>query len=321
MNNPYLLPIEYKKFSLDQKTKHFKKKAILENKMDNIISLEEFEPTNVVLKDLKPAKFGSKIPVVYKCPKRGEIPLLLKLPKCDTPYGYSQFPSAEKVQKGKENDVNYSLQVSFTGHDSKFKDNEKVGMLFNKLVKTQEHVQSLMIKDCQKYMKKPKVSKDTMSELFTPIIKYSKDKATGVITNKYAPTFSFKLPRYSKNKDDPNEVPKFSGFKIFNVKDEEVSLTSENLKDIFPRYSEIKGLILCTGVANVKTWSMPFSAVQVKVYPGKNQITENAFADDSDHEDHGNKEVKKPTGKVEPTPVEEEDEEEEEVEVEEEEDE
>jgi len=48
--------------------------------MENIITLEEFNPKLVCLKDLKIAKFGSSIPIVYADPKRGEIPLILKLP-------------------------------------------------------------------------------------------------------------------------------------------------------------------------------------------------------------------------------------------------
>jgi len=93
----------------------------------------------------------------------------------------------KEVKKNEENKVNYSLQISFTGYDNKFKSNEKNGMLYDKLTVLQDHVKSLMIKDCQKYMKKPKISKDTMNEIFTPLIKFSKDKTTGKINDKYNP--------------------------------------------------------------------------------------------------------------------------------------
>jgi len=55
-------------------------------------------------------------------------------------YGSSQYPPVKEVKKNEENKVNYSLQISFTGYDNKFKSNEKNGMLYDKLTVLQDHV-------------------------------------------------------------------------------------------------------------------------------------------------------------------------------------
>lgn len=249
--------------------------------MENIISIEEFDPKNIVLNNpTKNTHGGTVIPVHYQCPRRGKIPFIIKLPRCDLPYGVSQFPTADKVEKGKESSVNYSLNISFTGFDDKFKNNPQIGMFFDKWKKMEKHIHKQLVAGSQKYLKDDVDSVKVMEKMCWPIVKHSKDKDTGKITNKYPPTFSIKLPRYGKE----GVEPKFNT-KVFDHNNKEVTLTTDNVYETFPRYSEIKGLIQCSSLQRVAKLSMSFRAVQVKTYPGKNQIAGNAFAGDSDDED------------------------------------
>lgn len=256
--------------------------------MENIITIEEFDPTNIILNNpTKNTHGGTVIPVHYQCPRRGKIPFILKPPKCELPYGVSQFPTADKVVKGEENKVNYSLNISFAGFDNQFAKNPKVGMFYQKWKKMESHIHKQLVKNSKKYLKDNIKSMDVMEKMCWPIVKHSKDK-DGEITNKYPPTFSIKLPRYGKDGAEPrfstNLINDQGGESKLTVGPTNKELNEFNVYESFPRYSEIRTLIQCTSLQKVAKLSMSFKAIQVKVFPGKNQISGNAFADDSDDE-------------------------------------
>jgi len=248
--------------------------------MENIITIEEFDPKNIVLNlPTQNTHGGSVIPIHYQCPRRGKIPFILKPPKCELPYGTSQFPTADKVIKGKEKEVNYSLNLSFSGFDDKFSKNSKVGMFYDKLKKMEKHIHKELVANSQKYLKDDIKSVSVIEKMCWPIVKHSKDKDTGKVTNKYPPTFSVKLPRYGKD----GAEPRFST-KVTNSNGENVTLTTSNVHETFPRNSEVRCLIQCSSIQKVAKLSMSFKALQIKTYPGKNQISGNVFENDSDDE-------------------------------------
>lgn len=257
--------------------------------MENIITIQEFDPKNIVLNNpTQNTHGGTVIPVHYQCPRRGKIPFILKPPKCELPYGVSQFPTADKVLKGEENKVNYSLNLSFNGFDNDFEKNPEIGMFFKKWKKMETHIHKELVKNSKKFLKDNIKSVDVMEKMCWPIVKHSKDK-DGEVTNKYPPTFSIKLPRYGKDGAEPlfstklitkqgNEARLVVG--PTNKEENEI-----NVYEAMPRYSEVRTLIQCTALQKVAKLSMSFKTIQVKVTPGKNQISGNAFADDSDDDD------------------------------------
>ena len=256
--------------------------------MENIITIEEFEPKNIVLNNpSKNTHGGIIIPVHYQCPRRGKIPFIIKPPKSELPYGVSQFPTAEKVVKGQEDKVNYSLNISFNGFDNNFENNPKNGMFYKKWKEMESHIHKQLLKNSQAFLKQKVKSLDVMESMWWPIVKHSKN-AEGEITNKYPPTFSIKLPRYGKE-----GTPLVFGPKLIDASGKTCKLTVDktntdaneyNVYEAFPRYSEVKTLIQCTAIQNVAKLSMSFKCIQVQVFPGKNQISGNAFAEDSDDE-------------------------------------
>jgi len=246
--------------------------------MENIISIEEFEPKNIVLNNpTTNAHGGTVIPIHYQCPRRGKIPFILKTPKCEVPYGVSQFPSAEKVEKGKEDAVGYSLNISFSGFDNNFEKNPKVGMFFTKLQEMEKFVHQQLVKNSKKFLKDNIKSVEVVEKMCYPIIKRS--KKDGEITDKYPPTFTVKMRRYGKEGTEPQFVTK-----ILSPDGTESKLTVDNRNEKFPRYSEAKSVLHCPSLQVVAKVSMPFNVIQAMVYPGKNQIVGNAFANDSDDE-------------------------------------
>ena len=48
--------------------------------------------------------------------------------------------------------------------------------------------------NCKEWLQKPNMSKPVAEALFTPIVKFSKDKATGAISDKYPPNIKVKVP-------------------------------------------------------------------------------------------------------------------------------
>jgi hypothetical protein len=264
--------------------------------MENIITLKEFTPENIVLQDPKTTKHGTKIPLKYNCPRRGLIPLVVMLPRAECPYGFSQYPQDDDVEGDKWDSVKFSLNLSCTGYkdDDQFANNPKIGMLFKKWKKMQKIVRKRIQKKAQHYIKRTVKNMDLMNELSYDIVKHSKDKETGEITDKYDPTINVKLPRYSVSKES-KEL--YFPSEIYNHKKDKIELpnhvpTREGhstlvgiLKNTFPRGCDVKPLAQCPSVWWVsKKLSMPWHVIQVKTYPGKNQIKGYAFGDDSDAE-------------------------------------
>jgi len=253
---------------------------------DKLITVEEFQPKNIIYKDPKKNSHGGvTIPYLYNCPRRGEIPFLLKTPKCSLPFGASQYPSKENVIAGKEHEVRYSMELSFTGYSGGDISDPKMKMFFDKMTAFQKERNAFLFKNSKKFLKKTYKSIDVLEELCNPIIKYSRDKQTGEISDKYAPRISTKLGR--DRKDDKN-LDTFSGVRVYRSTDKSkrVEFDISGLQGLFPSRSSVKGLISGTSVSVVSgKVSTPLYAKQLMVFPSEHEIVVNVFADDSDNED------------------------------------
>lgn len=106
-------------------------------------------------------------------------PIVLQTPEMVAPYGVSNW-----------NDGKYTLDLSFKGKDTR----ENLNTFFEKMVALDKKLVQDGFQNSMTWLKKTYKSEDAVEALYTPMVKYAKDKNTGEITDKYPPTFKLKIP-------------------------------------------------------------------------------------------------------------------------------
>lgn len=188
--------------------------------------------------DIKSLDNGGKvIPVYYK-----GNPLTIQTPQCYAPFGINVFKN-DKVES-------HSMDLSF-------KDKEKRPSLM-KFYKFYQELDKIIINACmanhQTWFKKKEQKKDVVEALYTSLIKFSKDKDTGEITDKYPPTFKLKVPC----KNDKYLVS------CYNENGEKY----ENLNTVDTKGAKIITIIRCNGIwiAGGK-FGCSFKTIQMEIIP------------------------------------------------------
>jgi hypothetical protein len=111
-------------------------------------------------------------------------PIVLQTPEMVAPYGVSNWND-----DGKGPDK-YSLDLSFKGKEGR----ENLNTFFEKMVALDKKLVRDGVDNSMTWLKKKHNSVDVVEALYTPMVKYAKDKTTGEITDKYPPTFKLKIP-------------------------------------------------------------------------------------------------------------------------------
>lgn len=127
----------------------------------------------------------------------GEGRLLVQTPEMRVPFGISYWPGENGAPD------KYSLDLSFDGHDSRDSVRAFLAMidsLDRQLIKTG-------FESSMSWFKRKLPSEEVLEALYTRSLRYSKDKETGEITNKYAPTMKVQLP----TRDGKFDFPVFNG--------------------------------------------------------------------------------------------------------------
>lgn len=106
-------------------------------------------------------------------------PIVLQTPEMVAPYGVSNW-----------NDDKYTLDLSFKGKETR----ENLNTFFEKIVALDKKLVQDGFQNSMTWLKKTYKSADAVEALYTPMVKYAKDKNTGEITDKYPPTFKLKIP-------------------------------------------------------------------------------------------------------------------------------
>ena len=130
--------------------------------------------------------------------------LLVQLPWLTLPYGITdskelaaKMTALGKKQENQNKSQSYDLNISFKGHDS----NIKIQQALEKLKEIEQTIIDAAFANREAWLRDDYDGiKNVVAKLFTPIIKYDKDKTTGKIIGKYPPTMKIKIP-YSENTD------------------------------------------------------------------------------------------------------------------------
>lgn len=111
-------------------------------------------------------------------------PIQIQTPEMIAPYGVSNWND-----DGKGPDK-YSLDLSFKGKEGR----QNLQTFFDKLVALDKKLVQDGVDNSMTWLKKKYTSVDVVEALYTPMVKYAKDKTTGEITDKYPPVLKLKIP-------------------------------------------------------------------------------------------------------------------------------
>lgn len=116
----------------------------------------------------------------------------IQTPVMNIPYGVNDNQKFIKDDpKRKDEPPKYDITVSFKGMD----ENPKIKVFHDKLKELEEKIIDDAFTNRLAWFKNNfGGNKDTVSNMFSHIIKHDKDKETGEVANKYPPTFKAKIP-------------------------------------------------------------------------------------------------------------------------------
>ena len=199
----------------------------------------------------------------------GINPLYVTTPEVDIPFDPSYYPDNDNSGK-------YGVKFSMKN----LEDNKAMKDFHTWATKMDELLIAKAGENSQAWFKKPKLSEETLQELYTPMVKISKDPDTGEPNGKYPDSFGFKVVKRDG---------KFKDFSIYDNKKNvfDVNGETENPTDIskvLMKGSLIKAVLKCNGIwiANGK-FGCTWRAEQIRVKVPEGGLRD--FAIDSDSED------------------------------------
>jgi len=164
-------------------------------------------------------------------------PIYVQTPEFDIPFDTGTFYE-EKPGTGK-----FAIKVSLNGYDS----DPKIKKFHDMLEKLDEHLINSATENSPKWFKK-KLSKEVTQELYTTMLRISKDE-DGEPNGRYPPSFAFKI-----NKRDGQVLCKVydSDQKEVNVNnppsDGETDSDFLDLEKAFKKNTKVKMLLKCNGI-------------------------------------------------------------------------
>ena len=201
----------------------------------------------------------------------GINPLYIQTPEVEVPWEPSYYPDNDTSGK-------YAVKISFKNMD----DNEELRDFHSKMLEIDELLKAKAIENSQPWFKKPKLSIDVINELYTPMVRVSRDEETGEPNGMYPDGFQFKIvKRDGKFKDfsiyDKNKV-------VFDVEGNEG--TPVDLLNVLMKGTLIKVVLKCNGVwiANGK-FGCTWKAEQIRAKVPEGGLRDFAIESDSDEDD------------------------------------
>lgn len=148
--------------------------------MSSIILPANLDVSNVTFSAPRTLDNGGR--AIYMSLNRS--PIVLQTPEMVAPYGVSNWNDDGKAPD------KYSLDLSFKGKEAR----ESLATFFDKMSELDKKLVSDGMENSMTWLKKKYTSTDVVEALYTPMVKYAKDKTTGEITDKFPPTFKLKIP-------------------------------------------------------------------------------------------------------------------------------
>ena len=232
----------------------------------NVFLPKNLDINKIKYSELKVMKSGAKsVYLNYASSK-----INIQTPVMNIPYGVNDNQKFIKDDpKRKDEPPKYDITVSFKGID----ENPKIKVFHDKMKELEEKIiEDAFANRLAWFKNNYGGNKDTVSNMFTPIIKHDKDRETGEIANKYPPTFKAKIPY--------NPLESKFEFDAYDMDNKEVDFTEyvSNLKGGRAQFIiQLNGIWFAAGMFGC-SW---------KIVSGKFQLSNSAkptFVPESDDE-------------------------------------
>ena len=229
----------------------------------------ELNVENLSYSPVKTMASGAKI--IFVNNGSAMAPICIQSPEMNIPFDSGTFwPSDDKSGK-------YAIQAAMDGLES----NKHMKAFHDMLDQMDKKIVKDAMDNCTAWFKKPKLSEETANDLYTSMVKVSKDPETGEPNGKWAPKFSFKI-----NKRDGK-----TGCKCYDKDRNLLVVDGEgedvvNLTDMLKKGSKVKMILKCNGlwIASGK-FGCTWRAEQIRINTPMG-FDDYAFRDD-DGEDSG----------------------------------
>jgi len=203
----------------------------------------------------------------------GINPLYVTTPEVDIPFDPSYFPDNDNSGK-------YSIKFSMKNME----DNKAMKEFHTWACDMDKLLIQKAGENSQAWFKKPKLSEETLRELYTPMVKVSMDPDTGEPNGKYPDSFAFKVVKRDG---------KFKDFSIYDNKKTVFDVNGDtdsptDISKVLMKGALIKVVLKCNGVwiANGK-FGCTWRAEQIRVKLPEGGLSQFAIDSDSDDEDDG----------------------------------
>lgn len=243
---------------------------------DNTLLPKNVNVSKLKYSEVKTLSNGSK--TVYI--NYGSDKLTIQTPMMSIPYGLGDGTYNAKdgsADNGEKKDLRFDLSVSFRGMD----ENPKLQAFHDKMQEIERTIKDAAFNNRLTWLRDDfDGMKAFTDKMFTPFIRYDKDKDTGKIIGKYPPTLKLKLPY--DNKSD-NFV-----FDAYDMDEEEVDFKSIMTK---LKGAKVQLVIQLSGIwfAGGKygcTWKVLMGKFQL---PRKSKFTFIVDSDDENQSTRGNR--------------------------------
>ena len=196
----------------------------------------------------------------------GGNPIYLQTPaNMSTPFGLSSWTGDGG---GSSAPVKYSIELSFKNRETSVQE----ARFFELLQEFDRKIVSTVLENSALWLKKKYNSLEVLEALYTPCVKFPKDRTTGEVTDKYSPTFRVNVPfRDSKFQCDTYDM---LGNKL------DLSANESSTKG-----GKVTVIMQCAGIwiAGGK-FGCTWRAMQIRLKPS-DSLPPCAFADDGEFDD------------------------------------
>ena len=154
---------------------------------------KKFDADRISVSPIKQLDTGAKIcSVLYNHAELGLVrPVIQSPPKMVSKFGLDIFQQDGGEQK-------WNLGISFDGME----DNESILGFFNMMVSIDNKIKQFARDNSKEWFKKNKISDEVIDDKYSSLVKYSRDKTTGEIIEKYKPTYRVQIVQSGKSKTE-----------------------------------------------------------------------------------------------------------------------
>lgn len=222
-----------------------------------VVAPAAFNVSNVTFSAVKNLESGGK--QAYLNYNGG--PLRMQVGPLETPFGMSIFDKTTPVK--------YSVELKLRGHDDASA-NPKTAAIYNAMHSLDEFMLDQGVKNAKAWFKGDK-SREVLSELYTPTVKFSKDSEGNL--KPYPPTLKVAL----KQRDGKFETAVYD--------DKKRPLTDVPLEDVLVKGALLTVVMQCTGVwfAGGK-FGLSWKAIQIRADKVPESLRGYAFLDEGEEE-------------------------------------